>query len=226
MVVLLSASSGSLDAISFLALGAAFASVMTGNIVFMGVAVGTSNATLALSCGVAILGYAGGVSLGSWLCARWARSEPPGLWPSAVTKVLTIQFVMLALGGVAWLLIDAEPDDAQQHLLLVGVAAAMGLQGAAVRRIGVPVSTTYMTGALTTMLEAVATRRSFSTTERAATRGLLALAVGALLGSLVLKIAPPFAMFVPATGVGVVISGWLYWRGRRPRSGRDAGASD
>ena len=41
LVILLCVISGSLGAISFLALGEAFASVMTGNIVFIGAAAGT-----------------------------------------------------------------------------------------------------------------------------------------------------------------------------------------
>ncbi len=74
MVTLLCIVSGSLDAISFLALGEAFASVMTGNIVFLGVAVGTRDPHLALSCGIALGGYVVGTAAGSWLVTHWKRS--------------------------------------------------------------------------------------------------------------------------------------------------------
>lgn len=58
----------------------------------------------------------------------------------------------------------------------------MGIE-AAVRGIGVPVSTTYITGGLTTLLEALATRRRFSAAENSALGGLLPWRSGAPHGS-------------------------------------------
>ncbi len=63
-VVLLCIASGSLDAVTVLALGEAFASVMTGNIVFLGVAAGTADGSLAVSSVAALSGYVLGGSSG------------------------------------------------------------------------------------------------------------------------------------------------------------------
>ena len=55
------------------------------------------------------------------------------------------------------------------------MACAMGMQGAAMRAIGVTVSTTYMTGALTILMDSIVTRRPFTTTDKSALGGLLSL---------------------------------------------------
>lgn len=205
MVTLLCIVSGSLDAISFLALGEAFASVMTGNIVFLGVAAGTQNSELALFCGIAIVGYVIGVAMGSWMVSRWAEKPAGEVWPSQVTKALSVQLGILIIASAAWLVIGGKPTHHVGMAFLTIAAGAMGIQGAAVRRLGVSVSTTYMTGALTTLLEAIVTKRPFSGTESTAVRGLLALATGALLGSLVLTHMRPAALLVPTVSLATVL---------------------
>lgn len=205
MVTLLCIVSGSLDAISFLALGEAFASVMTGNIVFMGVAAGTQNAELALFCGIAIVGYIVGVAFGSWLVSRWTTESTGEVWPAQVTKTMYVQLVILLVASTVWLALAGEVSHHVGMIFLAVAAGVMGVQGSAVRGLGVRVSTTYMTGALTTLLEAIVTRRPFSGTESAAARGLLALATGALLGSLVLTHLRPAALLVPTISLAIVL---------------------
>lgn len=213
MVTLLCVVSGSLDAISFLAFGEAFASVMTGNIVFMGVAAGTRDADLAIFCGVAVVGYAVGGMAGSRLVHRWRRPDETALWPARVTRVLSVQLAALLLMTGGWIVVAGEPRQGAMLAFLAGAASMMGVQGAAIRAIGVAVSTTYMTGALTTLLEAVVTRRRFSSTEKSARSGILALLAGALLGSLALSHAPRAAMVVPSAALAaVVMIGYLYVR--------------
>ncbi|MCU1432535.1 MAG: hypothetical protein JWP95_1640 [Actinotalea sp.] len=198
--------SGSVDAISLLALGDAFASVMTGNIVFLGVAAGRLDAALAIASGAAIAGYVGGVLVGSRLSHRWRRAADRTIWPSRVTKTLAVELVLAVALGTAWLLTDQSPDRALQLGFLFAAAWMMGMQGAAVRAVGVPVSTTYMTGALTTLLEAIVVRRQFSHTESTAITGLSALATGALLGALAVTYVSPAAWAVPVAGLTVVVA--------------------
>lgn len=205
MITLLCIVSGSLDAISFLALGEAFASVMTGNVVFIGVAVGTQDADLGIACGLAIAGYSVGVLSGGWLVNHWRTSTEGDVWPGRVTRVLGLQLTILLAMNVYWIAHSGRFGDRSIIVMLMLGAFAMGLQGAAVRRIGVSVSTTYMTGALTTLLEALATRRPLSVTESSAIFGLLALLAGALLASGVLSVARPCALLVPAVALATVV---------------------
>lgn len=209
MVTLLCIVSGSLDAISFLALGEAFASVMTGNIVFLGVAAGTRDPHLALFCGIAIGGYIVGAAAGSWLVRHWKRSAEVTLWPARVSKTLGVQFGILLVASIVWMCLGGHPPDHLKIVFLVVAAGMMGIQGAAVRQVGVSVSTTYMTGALTTLLEAIVTHRPFSSTESSAVGGLLSLAFGALLGSLALAFLRTVALLVPTLALGAVLTIWL-----------------
>ena len=58
LVILLAVTSGALDALGFLGLGGVFASVMTGNLVLLGLGAGTRHGTLAVHAVTAIAGYA------------------------------------------------------------------------------------------------------------------------------------------------------------------------
>lgn len=82
LVALLCVVSGSVDAITFLRLGEAFASVMTGNIVFLGLAAGTADSRLATFCAVAVGGYVLGVMGGSRLTQRWTVPDEASVWPT------------------------------------------------------------------------------------------------------------------------------------------------
>jgi uncharacterized membrane protein YoaK (UPF0700 family) len=216
IVTLLCIVSGSLDAIAFLTLGNAFASVMTGNIVFIGISLGTLDSRLALYCGLAIVSYVLGVLVGSWLAQRWTRTGDCRIWPSSVTKTLGVQLGVLSVASVVWILLSGEVDGHLDLVFLSVAASVMGVQGAAVRKIGVQVSTTYMTGALTTLLEALVTRRRFSGTETSAVGGLTALAAGALLGSVVLTHHRALALVVPTLALSCVVV-VLLWSARRRR---------
>lgn len=87
LVVMLTPSTGALDAVTFLCLGKVFSSVITGNLALLGVAAAQHDATLALNGGLALAGYAAGVLLGSvFVGTRNAasRSGPlgsPSPWP-------------------------------------------------------------------------------------------------------------------------------------------------
>ena len=69
LVVLLSVTTGAVDAAAFLHLGHVFSSVVTGTMVLLGVAAGTHNPALAENCAVALASYVAGVLSGR-------RSQP------------------------------------------------------------------------------------------------------------------------------------------------------
>jgi uncharacterized membrane protein YoaK (UPF0700 family) len=84
LATLLAGTSGALDALGFLALGGVFASVMTGNLVLLGLGAGTRNGGLAVHAVVAIGGYSLGVAIGA---ARPGarRSRTPSGGPDGCT---------------------------------------------------------------------------------------------------------------------------------------------
>ena len=56
-MAILAATAGATDVISFLALGGVFSSVMTANMVLLGLGAGQQNGPLALRAGAALTGY-------------------------------------------------------------------------------------------------------------------------------------------------------------------------
>jgi uncharacterized membrane protein YoaK (UPF0700 family) len=155
LVVLLALTTGATDAAAFERLGNAFASVITGNLVLLGVGGARGDGRLALFSGCALAGYALGV-----FGAAPRRGEPrapDGLWPRATTIALTVDLALLAIFALGWELAGGRPGRSIQFLLLALAAAAMGVQSAAIRRLG-PLSTTYLTSTFIGVFEALAAR--------------------------------------------------------------------
>ena len=182
LVVVLAVTSGATDAIGFLALGSAFTSVMTGNMVLLGVGAADRDTALLLSCAVAIVTFMAGAAIG----ARVAGSPAPGdeVWPRPVTHALVTEAALFAVFAVGWFALD---DEARQAWLLpfLGLnAAALGLQSSAIQRFGISgLSTTYLTGTLTTVVIRLSTGKGLREV-RHSLAILAGLIVGAALGTL------------------------------------------
>jgi len=204
-VVLLTIASGAVNAVSFLALGKVFSSVITGNLVLLGVAATTHSAPEALHAGLGIAGYAAGVLVAAPLAAR--HSHQTGTWPASVTITLGIELIVLAAFCIGWELSDGSPHDGGQLVLLIMAAAAMGMQSAAVRRLG-QMSSTYLTSTLLGVLAGLATRTKPEGLGRSL-GALAAVVVGALAGGILAKSAHawlPVAVLLP---LAVVVAGSL-----------------
>jgi uncharacterized membrane protein YoaK (UPF0700 family) len=156
LVIVLALTTGATDATAFERLGNAFASVVTGNLVLLGVGGARGDGRLALFSGCALAGYAVGVLASA--PRRRAEIEQPAVWPAGATAALVADLVLLAVVMTGWELSDGRPTSAVQALLLAGAAAAMGMQSTAVRRLG-SMSTTYLTSTFIGLFEAMAARR-------------------------------------------------------------------
>jgi uncharacterized membrane protein YoaK (UPF0700 family) len=210
-VVLLTITAGAVNAVSFLALGKVFSSVITGNLVLLGVAATTHSSIEASHAGAALAGYAAGVLIGAPLCAR--RSHQAGTWPASVTVTLGAELVVLAGFCAGWELSDGSPHGGGQLTLLIAAAAAMGMQSAAVRRLG-HMSSTYLTSTFAGVLADLVTRTRPEGLGRSL-GALAAIVVGAVAGGILARSAYawlPVAVLLP---VGVVVAGSV--AGSRPR---------
>jgi uncharacterized membrane protein YoaK (UPF0700 family) len=200
-VVLLTLTTGAVDAASFLGLGKVFSSVITGNLVLLGIAAGTHRAALAVSGGVALAGYSAGVLAGAPIAAR--RGGTAHAWPRSVTVALTVEALVLVAFTVGWELASGRPSAGVQLPLLALLAAAMGMQSAAVRQLG-QMSSTYLTSTLTGVLAALATRSKADGMARSL--GVLAaIIVGAIAGSVVLTMAPVWLPVLALAPIGAVV---------------------
>ena len=152
-LVLLGMTAGAADAFTLLS-GQVFASVMTGNLVLLGLSASSRNGSLGLHAGVSLGGYVVGALFG----VRGCRPETGSRWPSRVVLLLGAELVLLATVAVARAISVGRPSSSLETALLALASTAMGLQSAVGRVApGGPGSTTYLTGALTELLAALST---------------------------------------------------------------------
>ncbi len=154
MLVLLTMTSGCVDAISFLALGQVFTAAMTGNTVLFGLAVVHSGKLSVIGYAVALLGFIMGAAIASMLLRRYQKTTG---WNSVVTISLCIEWVALILFAVV---INVSPEATltvpRTALLIAFLSFAMGIQSVSARRIGVTgVTTTVITSTLTGLVESI-----------------------------------------------------------------------
>src|ERR1700761_416066 len=160
LVGLLTFASGCVDAVTLTVIGGAFTSVITGNLILVGRGLGTTTLEPALHAIMAVAGYVAGVAIGARVAQRAARSEadqPPVDWPPRATIVLAAECLLLIAVNAGWIGWQAHPPAPATDALLVVAGVCLGMQGAAARTIAGNPSTTYMTGALTNLVEALAT---------------------------------------------------------------------
>jgi uncharacterized membrane protein YoaK (UPF0700 family) len=223
MLLLLTLAAASVDAISYFGLGHVFTAMMTGNTVLLGLALAQGEALAALRSILALIGFSIGVFAGAIVVER--ESEPTE-WPAAVTTALAFETLVLAIFVATSTLFDSTRA-VIIYLLIILSAFAMGIQSAAVRRLGVPgIATTYITGTLTSLmvdllgwLRSIAARLPIAKTagRRGVERvpwdqrvGLLAGVVtlyclGALIGGVLQIYSAPLAALFPLAAVTLVV---------------------
>ena len=201
LLVLLTLTTGAVDASCFLHLGNVFSSVITGNLILLGVSAAAASSSLAIHSGTALAGYSVGVLIGAPIATRRVNSGET--WPLSVTVTLVAEFCVLGGFSAGWELTGGSPGSTAELLLIAALAVAMGIQSAAVRELG-GMSTTYLTGTLTAVITELATRDRKPGLARSI--GVLAAIVfGAVAGGLVAEHAPPRLPAVIQTPLAVVV---------------------
>jgi uncharacterized membrane protein YoaK (UPF0700 family) len=165
IAIALTFASGANDVASFTRLGGVFTSVMTGNIVLWGLATAERSVELASHTAVSLAGYITGVALGTWVAHGFktvsqgkpaAREGRASVLPGHVNWTLSGELVLLAGLTAGWEVTGARPAGWAQFCLLAVLAAAMGMQSAAVNEMGLTsVSTTFLTGTLTGLVSSL-----------------------------------------------------------------------
>ena len=216
LLLVLTVVTGVVDAVSILALGRVFVANMTGNVVFGAFAVvGAPGFSLAASL-FALGGFLGGAYLGGALISRFGHDRGALLRAGTAAELVLAGFAVIVAAtsgdpgtshgtiGLSGSAFAAAYTDAIAALL----AAAMGVQNAAARRLAVPdMTTTVLTMTLTGLgadVRAVfggAAHGAARMSARAALgRRLLAVAamiVGAVCGSaLALRVSPLSALIL------------------------------
>ena len=226
VLLILTAVTGVVDAVSILALGRVFVANMTGNVVFAGFALAGAPG-FALSASLfALAGFLAGAALGGALITRVGRDRGVLLRAGTAAELALVAAALLlaALSGAPGVshgttaMAGGAFGPAVTDGLAALLAVAMGIQNAVARKLAVPdMTTTVLTMTLTGLgadLRAVL-RDSRSAAGRAARaalgRRLLVVATmlaGAIAGaSLVLDVSPAAALGLAAGLLAVAFGG-------------------
>ncbi|HXW35179.1 MAG TPA: YoaK family protein [Acidimicrobiales bacterium] len=218
LIVLLTVATGATDAIGFIRLGGVFTSVMTANMVLLGISGVRKDGSLALHSGTALIGFV----VGSWLGALVAgpRTQQQGIWPRRISAALAVELGAFVFFGIWWEASAGHPSGNATYVLIAVNALALGIQSGAVLRFGITgMSTTYLTGTLTQIMSGLALRKRHIPTRSLAV--MLALVTGAALGALLVIEAPRAAPAIPlGLLVVVLLVATTFFRGS------SSGASD
>ena len=143
-LLILTFTSGIVDAVGFVALGRVFTSLMTGNIAFLGMSLVGLEGVSALRSITALAAFAGGAALGGRL-ANQLKTSTHRRWLGWVTA-LEVGFLLGAI-GFAWTFdYEAASPEWALYGIIAMTALAMGLRSATVLRLGVPdLKTTVLT---------------------------------------------------------------------------------
>ena len=200
LLLILTVSTGMVDAVSILSLGRVFVANMTGNIVFIGFAIaGAPGFSLQASL-VALAAFLVGAGGGGTAVARYR-----GRRGVLLRNVVAAELVLLVCAAVVLGAADRPYAALARDLAVALAAAALGMQNAAVRNLAVPDLTTTVLTMTLTGVAADVRNRDF----RVAVRRVLAVAtmlVGALIGALlVIHSSATLALVVACVLVAVVL---------------------
>jgi uncharacterized membrane protein YoaK (UPF0700 family) len=201
VLIILSAVTGLVDAVSVLGLGQVFVANMTGNTVFLGFAVGGAPGFEVPRYVMALLAFLAGALAGGWVANAFARSIRRW-WLLTVAAVEAILFWAAAIVALEYDPGSLSP--ASRLFTLIGLTAlAMGLRNATVRRLKVPDLTTTV---LTLTLTGLAADSSLSGGEnrnwRRRVAAVVATFVGAVVGAVLVRTS---GLVVPLVITGAVV---------------------
>jgi len=147
LVLLLTMNSGCADAISFLALGQVLTAAMTGNTVFLGLALVGAKHFMPQVYLVAILSFMAGAAWAAFVVR--GKRHVTGLNETVLTALWYEEAMLLIFAILAFAMPDLPAD-----LFVFLLAFSMGVQGATARRLGVNgVPTTVITSTSTGLME-------------------------------------------------------------------------
>lgn len=188
-LLVLTLTTGLIDAVSYLALGRVFTANMTGNIVLLGFGLAGSGGLPVLAPVVSLAAFVVGAAAGGRVIRRMVNRHP-----ALVARALGIEALLLAIAAVVAATATIHPGKGAGYALIVLMASAMGVRNATVRHIAVPdLTTTVLTMTLTGL--AAESRPAGGAGEGSVRRlsAVVAMLLGALAGALLLKTS----VFVP-----------------------------
>ncbi|ANY10347.1 hypothetical protein AFB00_24065 [Pseudonocardia sp. HH130630-07] len=201
-MLVLTFTTGVVDAVGFLGLDQVFAGNMTGNVVILGMALAGSAEVRVLGPGVALAAFVAG----AFGAGRVLRGSTGSTWALRHTVLFTLVGGLLGAVSVL-LLVTADGDAVTGAVAAGGLAAAMGLQAGTARHLAVKDVTTVVVTSTLTGLAADAARGHGQPWVRRLLAVLL-LVAGAGVGALSLRLDGGWGIMLAAVAtLGVAAAG-------------------
>ena len=140
----MTAVTGMVDAVSFLALGHVFTANMTGNVVFLGFAIGGAAGLSVSGSLMALICFAVGALLGGWMTRKMILQDSG----ATLAKALVIETIFFFFAAAVSIGFTAPYADHKQKIfsVIALTAVAMGLRNSVVRKLAIPdLTTTVLT---------------------------------------------------------------------------------
>jgi uncharacterized membrane protein YoaK (UPF0700 family) len=200
-LLVLTLTTGVIDAACYLGLGRVFAANMTGNVVLLGFGIAGSSGLPVVAPLVSLAAFLGGAVIGG----RMSAALPPK--QARLSRAMAIEIGLTALATLIAIVFDITPDHFSGDLIIALLAFAMGVRNATVRRLKVPdLSTTVLTLTLTGLAadSPLAGNDGEGTWRRAG--AVASMLVGAVAGALLVK--ADLALVLLAAAV-LALATWL-----------------
>jgi len=182
-LLILTFTTGLIDAASYLGLGHVFTANMTGNIVLLGFGIAGAGGLPVVAPLVSLAAFLIGAGVGGVISKRLADRHP-----NHIAAALAIEVAMLGVATIVAAAVNVRPATVAGDIIVALLAFAMGVRNATVRRIAVPDLTTTV---LTMTLTGLAADSPLAGGDgRGSTRrigAVTAMLIGAIAGALLLK---------------------------------------
>jgi uncharacterized membrane protein YoaK (UPF0700 family) len=182
-LLVLTFTTGLVDAVSYLGLGQVFTANMTGNIVFLGFGIAGSGGLPVVAPLVSLGAFLVGAGGGGLLARRMSNRHA-----AHIARALAVEVSLIGIAVVLAAALDVRPRSVSGDVVIALLALAMGVRNATVRGLGVPdLTTTVLTMTLTGLAadSPAAGGSGQGSTRRVA--AVLAMLTGALAGALLLN---------------------------------------
>jgi len=212
-LLLLTLTTGLVDAASYLGIGHVFAANMTGNVVLLGFGIAGAGGLPVLAPLVSLAAFLAGAGAGGLLARR--RGADRGRHLSAA---LVIEALLMAGAAVLAALVHVRPSTVAGDVVIALLALGMGLRNATVRTFAVPdLTTTVLTMTLTGLAADSPAAGGSGSGSLRRSAAVFSMLVGALIGALLLKTSLPLVL---AVAFGLVAATLLAYRSLATRAAR------
>ncbi|MFV0435758.1 MAG: YoaK family protein [Leucobacter sp.] len=220
LMMVLTFVTGVVDAVGFLALDRVFVGNMTGNIVILGMAVAGADDLPVLGPVIALVTF----SLGAYLAGLFLRHRRKE-WGGAVTLLLSVGAVTLAVLGAAFFVEEWAQSHALELVASSLTAAAMGVQAAVARSLAVTdMTTVVVTSTLTSLAGESLVDQGVKGLWTRRFAAIAAIFLGALIGALLLAFGPAVPLLLAAllTALVVIVGHRRLFAPRQPEQDEQA----